>query len=66
MRSEEQGIILAWIDVIGCPRVSCTSVSLATDVTDGGVSPDPFGTCLVVTLVMSSELVALGLILGLA
>ena len=66
MRSEKQGIILPWIDVIGCPRVSCASVSLATDVADGGVSPDPFGTCLVVTLIVSSYLVALGLILGLA
>ena len=66
MRSKEEGIILPWIDVIGCPRVSCASVSLATDVTDGGVSPDPCSTLLVVALVMSSDLVALGLILGLA
>jgi hypothetical protein len=66
MRSEKQGIILPWIDMIGSPRVSCASVSLATDVTDGGVSPDPCSTLLVVTLVMSSYLVALRLMLGLA
>jgi hypothetical protein len=66
MRSKEQGITLPWIDVIGCPRVSCASVSLATDVTDGGVSPHPCSTLLVVALIVSSQLVALGLVLSLA
>ena len=52
--------------MISSPRIKCASVSFATDVTDGGVSSDPRTSRLVVALVVSANLVALGLVLGFA
>ena len=52
--------------MISRPRVERTPITFATDVTDRGVSPHPCSTLFVISLVMSSDLVALRLVLGLA
>lgn len=58
MRGEEEGVGFTWVDVICCPRIKRASVSLATDVADGGVGSYPCCTLLVVTLVVGSKFVA--------
>ena len=66
MCSKQEGVSLTWVDVISRPRIERTAITFATDVTDRGVSPDPRSPLLVVTLVVRSHLVALGLMFGFA
>lgn len=63
MRTKKQTVGLARVNMISCPRVERSPFSFATDVADGGVSPDPCSALLVVTLVVSANLVAFGLML---